>query len=66
VANVPAPKGSIQPSVDWLFLQDDGRGVSKNLKAVYRVETAGGSAPATCSSAGVVKVPYAAEYWFYG
>jgi hypothetical protein len=66
VANVPAPKGSIQPSIDWLFLQDDGRGVSKNLKAVYRVETAGGSAPATCSSAGVVKVPYAAEYWFYG
>lgn len=66
VASVPAPKGSIQPSVDWLFLQDDGRGVSKNLKAVYRVETAGGSAPATCSSAGVVKVPYAAEYWFYG
>ncbi|KAI4716950.1 hypothetical protein E4T48_06859 [Aureobasidium sp. EXF-10727] len=66
VANVPAPSSSIDGSVDWLFLQDDGRGVSKNLKAVYRVETAGGSPPATCSSAGVVKVPYAAEYWFYG
>lgn len=66
VASVPAPSGSISPSVDWLFLQDDGRGVSKNLQAVYRVETAGGSAPATCSSAGVIKVPYAAEYWFYG
>ncbi|KAI4724217.1 hypothetical protein E4T49_08042 [Aureobasidium sp. EXF-10728] len=66
VATVPAPSASIDGSVDWLFLQDDGRGVSKNLKAVYRVETAGGSPPTTCSSAGVVKVPYAAEYWFYG
>jgi hypothetical protein len=67
VANVTAPTGSISGSVDWLFLRDDGRGVSsKNLQAVYRVETAGGSAPATCSSAGVLKVPYAAEYWFYG
>jgi hypothetical protein len=65
VASVPAPSGSINPSVDWLFLQDDGRGVSKNLQAVYRVETAGGTAPATCSSAGVIKMAYAAEYWFY-
>jgi hypothetical protein len=63
--DVLAPTSSIQPSIDWLFLQDDGRGVSKNLQAVYRVETAGGVAPATCSSAGVIKVPYAAEYWFY-
>ncbi|KAH0360560.1 hypothetical protein KCU65_g9330, partial [Aureobasidium melanogenum] len=66
VADVPAPAGSIAGSVDWLFLQDDGRGVSKNLKAVYRVETAGGSAPATCSKSGVIEVSYAAEYWFYG
>ncbi|KAG9589058.1 hypothetical protein KCU77_g9329, partial [Aureobasidium melanogenum] len=66
VASVPAPSGSIDASVDWLFLEDDGRGVSKNIKAVYRVETAGGSPPATCSNAGVIEVPYAAEYWFYG
>ncbi|KAG9637028.1 hypothetical protein KCU95_g5325, partial [Aureobasidium melanogenum] len=66
VASVPAPSGSIDASVDWLFLEDDGRGVSKNIKAVYRVETAGGSAPATCSNSGVIQVPYAAEYWFYG
>jgi hypothetical protein len=66
-ANVTAPTGSISGSVDWLLLRDDGRGVSsKNLQAVYRVETAGGSAPASCASAGVVTVPYAAEYWFYG
>ncbi|KAK5999630.1 hypothetical protein QM012_005287 [Aureobasidium pullulans] len=66
VASVPAPSGSINASVPWLFLEDDGREVSRNLKAVYRVETAGGSAPATCSAAGVIEVPYAAEYWFYG
>ncbi|KAI5195870.1 hypothetical protein E4T39_08026 [Aureobasidium subglaciale] len=66
VAGVAAPKGCIGSSIDWLYLQDDGRGVSKNVQAVYRVETAGGNPPATCSKAGVVKVPYAAEYWFYG
>lgn len=65
VASVPAPAESIDASVAWLFLEDDGRGVSRNIKAVYRVETAGGSAPATCSNAGIIEVPYAAEYWFY-
>jgi hypothetical protein len=66
VGGVPAPVGSLPGSVDWLDLIDDGRGVSRGLKAVYRVETAGGSAPAVCSKAGVVKVDYDAEYWFYG
>lgn len=66
LASVPAPKGCIEASVDWLFLEDDRRGVSKNIQAVYRVETAGGIPPATCSSAGVIEVRYAAEYWFYG
>ncbi|THW71707.1 hypothetical protein D6D18_10435 [Aureobasidium pullulans] len=66
VSSVPAPSGCIASSIDWLFLEDDGRGVSRNVQAVYRVETAGGNPPATCSKAGVVKVSYAAEYWFYG
>ena len=65
VASVPAPSSSIANSVPWLYLTDDGRGVSRNVKAVYRVETAGGGAPATCTKVGVITVRYAAEYWIY-
>ena len=63
VANVAAPADSVKSSIDWLELVDNGLGLSKGLKAVYRVETAGGAAPASCASAGVVTVQYAAEYW---
>lgn len=66
VDSVAAPASSVPNSVPWLYLTDDGRGVSKNLQAVYRVETAGGSAPSTCTKAGNIAVKYAAEYWFYG
>ncbi|KAK8207898.1 hypothetical protein M8818_004151 [Zalaria obscura] len=65
VADVVAPTNSAPNSVDWLFLTDDGRGVSKHLNAVYRVETAGGKPPGVCSSVGTVTEQYAAEYWFY-
>jgi hypothetical protein len=55
-------------AVDWLELSDNGAGLSfGGISSVYRVETAGGKAPATCSGqTGVITVPYAAEYWYYG
>lgn len=65
VASVAAPTFSVPNSVPWLYLADDGRGVSVGLQAVYRVVTAGGSAPATCDRVGDITVKYAAEYWFY-
>jgi hypothetical protein len=58
-------------TVDWLQLGDKGGSVGTTL--VYRVVTAGGSAPATCQGqgtnglgTGIVSVPYAAHYWFFG
>lgn len=54
VKDVLAPEESVEGSVDWLFLRDDGRGVSRGLKAVYRVETAGGAAPGVCEKEGGV------------
>ncbi|KAI9684462.1 MAG: hypothetical protein M1829_002272 [Trizodia sp. TS-e1964] len=70
VANVPAPacapKGQGgEGAIDWLFLDD--KGGSQGLSAVYRVETAGGKAPATCDGMpAFFEVQYAAQYWFYG
>ncbi|ROV95737.1 hypothetical protein VMCG_07644 [Cytospora schulzeri] len=75
-ADVKAPAGADAGilgtgAVDWLQLKDNGRGLSKGLSIVYRVETAGGVAQA-CSVSGVnptgevFSVPYAAQYWFYG
>lgn len=61
-ADVTAPAGSVQGSVDWLQLIDNSNGLTKGLKGVYRVETAGG-AGTTCTSVGVQTVQYAAEYW---
>jgi len=52
-------------AVDWLDLCDAGG--SKDLSEVYRVETAGGKAPASCSGQPKdMEVQYAAQYWFYG
>jgi hypothetical protein len=71
----PAPQGSCAGpegtgAVDWLLLEDDKTGRSYGgLTNVYRVETAGGQPPKTCSGmapGSIVRVPYAAEYWFYG
>jgi hypothetical protein len=71
-AGVPAPNSAykgVKPNahgaVDWLYLLDNGAGVSQKLQSVYRVETAGGSPPATCSGNEKIQIPYAAEYWFY-
>lgn len=75
LGDVSAPAGACPGpdnagAVDWLQLGDNGANLSfGGLSYVYRVETAGGKSPATCdkSKAGtVLRVPYAAEYWFYG
>ncbi|QIW95254.1 hypothetical protein AMS68_000772 [Peltaster fructicola] len=62
-SDVPAPDAD--DDIDWLLLSDNDEGETKGLKAVYRVETAGGRPPATCSGDEQVFVPYTAEYWFY-
>jgi hypothetical protein len=73
LGDVSAPAASTATSsgvkaIDWLLLGDNGQGRSIGLSYVYRIETAGGAPPATCAgvpSGGVIRVPYAAEYWFY-
>jgi len=68
LAPATASKGATNAAygaVDWLYLIDNGAGVSHGLKSVYRVETAGGKPPTTCTGSAQVEVPYAAEYWFY-
>lgn len=53
-------------AVPWLMLPAI-TGNSSDIKAVYRLNTAGGKAPATCeSSPASFSVQYATEYWFYG
>jgi hypothetical protein len=73
LANVPAPANACTGpnnagAVDWLLLADNGAALSYGgINTVYRVETAGGKAPATCAGQnGVITVPYATEYWYYG
>jgi len=73
VAGVPAvgtacPNADGKGAVDWLMLVDNGASLG-GLKAVYRVETAGGKAPGSCVNAsavkGIVTSAYSAQYWFY-
>lgn len=66
VAPANAPKGPLGTgAVPWLQLNAKPTYGSVGLGMVYRVVTAGGNPPTTCSTTGVVTVPYAAEYWFY-
>ncbi|KAK4626523.1 Ecp60-1 [Fulvia fulva] len=71
VGAVKAPKAAYKGesdlgAVDWLYLVDNGSGRTHGLKSVYRIHTAGGVAPSSCSKPGsALQVPYAAEYWFY-
>lgn len=61
-----APKGPAGTgAVDWLQLAAKTTYTSVGLSMVYRVETAGGNPPATCTTTGVISMQYAAEYWFY-
>ncbi|KAI0201034.1 hypothetical protein F4808DRAFT_460239 [Astrocystis sublimbata] len=65
-APADAPKGRQgEAAVGWLRLGAN-KDATGNLQQVYRVETAGGSAPATCKGLPAsFEVQYAAEYWFY-
>lgn len=60
----PGTKG--EGAVQWLYLIDNG-GSQGGVNTVYRIETAGGSPPATCQGMKAeFTVPYAAQYWIYG
>jgi hypothetical protein len=67
-SNAPAtaPKGTAnEGAVKWLRLNSKIP-TTGNIKAVYRINTAGGNPPTTCgSSPANFSVEYAAEYWFY-
>ncbi|CBF86818.1 hypothetical protein AN2423.2 [Aspergillus nidulans FGSC A4] len=65
--DAPAKPGyGITGDVAWLKLTAI-EGSLSFLKEVYRIHTAGGSAPATCEDMPEdFTVDYAAEYWFYG
>ncbi|KAF7510742.1 hypothetical protein GJ744_006108 [Endocarpon pusillum] len=53
-------------AVDWLKLARKQGEVYGGIEEVYRVQTAGGRAPAACSKPGPLTVEYVAEYWMYG
>ena len=70
VGDVLAPADAYDGSngrgaADWLYLASDGSSRTHGVSYVYRVETAGGMPPASCSAGATTQVPYAAEYWFY-
>jgi len=65
VSKVTSVASPVTPAstVAWVQLKN----VEGSLaQSVFRVETAGGQPPATCTKEGEVKtVPYAAMYWFF-
>ena len=71
LADIPAPANASVGSfdqgygaVDWKALTDAGGSVA--LKEVYRVETAGGKAPPSCTGVTApIYIDYSALYWFY-
>jgi hypothetical protein len=51
------------PNVPWLKLEHE---VAGSIQEIYRLDTAGGSPPATCAGlAPTFEVQYAALYWLY-
>ncbi|KAI1342233.1 hypothetical protein F5Y15DRAFT_413498 [Xylariaceae sp. FL0016] len=65
-APADAPTGQQgEKAVAWLRLLTN-TGATGDLQEVYRVQTAGGSPPATCEGMpATFEVQYAAEYWFW-
>jgi len=63
-----ADKGPLNTgAVKWLQLTDTNLGLSRGIKLVYRVVTAGGVAESCATTgAGKASVPYTAQYWFFG
>ena len=65
VASSPAPKNK-SGDVAWLKLEHTVADAIGGIGEVYRLNTMGGSPPATCSGMPkAFEVQYAAEYWFY-
>jgi hypothetical protein len=65
--NAPAQNSTstTSTSVPWLFLETI-EGTVGNYKSVYRVNTNGGSPPATCAGQpSSFEVQYSADYYFY-
>jgi len=64
--NAPVESSSsTTDNVPWLFLETI-EGTVGNYKSVYRVNTNGGSPPATCEGqSSSFQVPYSADYYFY-
>lgn len=62
---VAGVSGTGNGAVPWLYLTSRPDTVG-NIKAVYRINTAGGKPPATCQGQpSAFSVDYAATYWFY-
>ena len=65
IDDAPAPDAA--KDVKWLRLEAQGTS-SSDVKMVYRLNTVGGMAPATCAGMApgqVVTVDYEAQYWVY-
>ncbi|KAF3008735.1 hypothetical protein E8E13_009881 [Curvularia kusanoi] len=66
IEDAPAPNASAD--VKWLRLQAETADSTSQVKYVYRLNTVGGVAPASCEGRAegeVVTVPYQAQYWIY-
>jgi hypothetical protein len=62
---VAGVSGAGNGAVPWLYLTSRST-TEGDIKAVYRLNTAGGSPPATCANMpAAFSVEYAATYWFY-
>lgn len=61
------PRGVGNGAVQWLKLDAKTEGeVQDSWKQVYRLDTAGGAAPALCvGEAPTLEIPYAAVYWLF-
>ncbi|PTB63541.1 hypothetical protein BBK36DRAFT_1171752 [Trichoderma citrinoviride] len=70
-SSIAAPSSSAsgpdgQAAVPWLKLTAKN-GTTGSIREVYRINTAGGSAPATCQGQPAnIQVQYSAVYWFWG
>lgn len=61
------PGTTNEGAVPWLRLVDDKNLSVGGVNTVYRIQTAGGKAPATCSDQKeAFEVKYSAQYWVYG
>lgn len=74
VGELVAHADSGQPgSIAWLLLRaksTSGTGIFSHVRFIQRLHTSGGTAPPDGCGAGTaaqeLKVPYSADYWFYG